>query len=435
MKVSKQALLALAAGSSMLVFAVPATAQTSNQAQQRPQQPERRYNLSRPEQVALQPLIAANTAANNARTQGQPANWAAVQALLPAAQATAQSNDAKYLVARVQLSVALGTNNIEGQKQALVTLIASPSTTPQELEMYRAAQVAFLNQDAQEAFNRNDFATAERIFQQLLQANPNDPRLISNLAIVRQRMGNTSGARDIVLQSIRTAEAAGRPAAESDYRRAFALAYEARDRAQSLELATKLAKNYPTAANWSNAISAYRQLANPSAALLLDTLRLARAAGGLTGTNDYLGYAQILDQGALSGEAKAVIEEGVSRGQLQATNPAVATLLANANRRIGEDRSSLVGEIARARSGNNANVTRALADALYGYGRYAEAADLYRTALTKTGADSNLINLRLGAALARAGQRAEAEAALRAVTGEPADLARLWLAWLARTGG
>ena len=54
----------------------------------------------------------------------------------------------------------------------------------------------------------------------------------------------------------------------------------------------------------------------------------------------------------------------------------------------------------------------------------------YRAALQK-GADANLANLRLGAALAMAGQRAEAEAALRAVTGTRADLANYWLLWLA----
>ena len=44
----------------------------------------------------------------------------------------------------------------------------------------------------------------------------------------------------------------------------------------------------------------------------------------------------------------------------------------------------------------------------------------------------NLVNSRLGAALALAGRRPEAEAALRAVTGPRADLAGFWLTWLAR---
>ena len=59
----------------------------------------------------------------------------------------------------------------------------------------------------------------------------------------------------------------------------------------------------------------------------------------------------------------------------------------------------------------------------FGHGLYAEAAELYRAALQKGGEDPNLVNTRLGAALALAGRRPEAEAALRAVTGPRADLA------------
>ena len=70
----------------------------------------------------------------------------------------------------------------------------------------------------------------------------------------------------------------------------------------------------------------------------------------------------------------------------------------------------------------------------YGYGQYAEAAELYRAALQKGGEDAGLVNVRLGAALALAGQRAEAEAAFRAVTGgDRAELAQLWLLWLSST--
>ena len=75
-----------------------------------------------------------------------------------------------------------------------------------------------------------------------------------------------------------------------------------------------------------------------------------------------------------------------------------------------------------------------MGDAYYGYGQYAEAAELYRAALQK-GADANIGNLRLGAALAQGRQRAQAEAAFRAVTGPGADLAQLWLLWLSTHAG
>jgi Flp pilus assembly protein TadD len=63
-----------------------------------------------------------------------------------------------------------------------------------------------------------------------------------------------------------------------------------------------------------------------------------------------------------------------------------------------------------------------------------KAAALYRAAIEKGSIDANVANTRLGIALARAGQRAEAEAAFRAVGGARADLANLWLVWLSQRG-
>ena len=75
-----------------------------------------------------------------------------------------------------------------------------------------------------------------------------------------------------------------------------------------------------------------------------------------------------------------------------------------------------------------------LGDAYFGYREFAPAIELYRAALQKGGQDANLVNTRLGAALALAGQRAEAEAAFRAVTGPRAELAQFWLLWLSTRG-
>ncbi|HEX8216952.1 MAG TPA: hypothetical protein VF577_05765, partial [Allosphingosinicella sp.] len=200
---------------------------------------------------------------------------------------------------------------------------------------------------------------------------------------------------------------------------------------RAADLALRLARNYPTAANWRDAIRMYREISNPGVTLTLDAMRLSRAAGALQGQADYLTFARSLHDSALAGEAKAVLDEGVSRGAILATDTAVSQMLGVANRRIAEDRTGLDAQIAQARSDPTGRLARVVGDVLYGYGRYGDAADLYRAALTKTGEDRNVLNLKLGAALAMAGQRAEAETALRAVAGSAEGLAQLWLAWLA----
>ena len=64
---------------------------------------------------------------------------------------------------------------------------------------------------------------------------------------------------------------------------------------------------------------------------------------------------------------------------------------------------------------------------------FLKAAALYRAALQKGSIDANLANTRLGMALALAGQKAEAEAAFKAVTGPRADIAGYWLVWLGQS--
>jgi hypothetical protein len=46
--------------------------------------------------------------------------------------------------------------------------------------------------------------------------------------------------------------------------------------------------------------------------------------------------------------------------------------------------------------------------------------------------DANVVNTRLGIALAASGDRTGAEAAFKTVTGPRAELANLWVAWLTR---
>lgn len=423
-----QGAILLTAGAAEAQRAPRGKAQAAQPAQVAPAQPgQRQYALSNAERTALAPLITAHSAAVAAPTEGKAAAWAAVEALIPAAQAAAQGNDARYLVARIQLATSLQTNNAAGQTAALDALIASAATPADELPRYLHAR-------AERAFAAQDFAAAERAYVRLLEVAPGDQTAVNNLAITRRRMGNTAGALDTVLQSIAAEEAAGRVANESLYRRARDTAYTARDR-RSSEFAVRLARNYPTAANWRDAINIYREINRPTGAMALESARLQRAAGALSNANDYLALAQTLEQAGLPGETKAVLDEGVSRGVLRAGDPTVVQMLATAGRRIAEDRSGLDAQIRAARAAAAGRPARAAADALFGYGRYPEAIELYRLAATKTGEDPNLIRLRLGVAHAMAGQRSEAEAALNGVTGPTSELAKLWLAWLGRRAG
>lgn len=413
MKVSKVALAAATMlGAPAGVPAAAAMAQPAQGARAgQAAQPQRQLQISRAEAAALQPLEAA------VRAQ----DWAAAQAALPAAQAAARGPDARYFVARAAFQIGNRTNNAQVEAQALDTLIALPNTPPNEKNV-------FLSRRAELAFNANDFARAEQLFMQLAQLTPNNPDVQRNLSVVRSRMGNTAGALEPILQQIRAAEAAGQRAPESLYQRAVDIPLRARQRQQTGEALRNLARAYPSATNWRRAVDFARQGAGGDLQHIVDIFRFARAANVIQG-QEYFAFATTLNQAGLPGETKAILDAGIAAGAV--SRGQAGQLLPVVNRRIAEDRAGLTGQIAQARAAARGRQARVVADTLYGYGRYQEAADLYRAALGKGGEDANVVNTRLGAALALAGQRAAAETALRAVTGPRAELAQLWLTWLA----
>jgi hypothetical protein len=59
---------------------------------------------------------------------------------------------------------------------------------------------------------------------------------------------------------------------------------------------------------------------------------------------------------------------------------------------------------------------------------------VYRQVLSKPGADKDVANLHLGMALARAGDKAGATAALKAVGGSRGDIAKYWLVYVQQHG-
>ena len=108
----------------------------------------------------------------------------------------------------------------------------------------------------------------------------------------------------------------------------------------------------------------------------------------------------------------------------------IKDIVAESTQKSARDRAEMQQSATAALAGTEAKRALVTGDAFFGYGDYAKAAELYRAALTKTGGDKDLINLHLGMALARAGDKAGASAALNAVAGPRAELAKYWLLYV-----
>jgi tetratricopeptide (TPR) repeat protein len=375
---------------------------------------QRSYSLSADECAAVAPVLQAIAAGD----------WAAARAAVPAAQAAARGSDARYVVAQALLRIGIETQDERLQAQAVDDLIASGGAQPNEMRALYENQLGL-------ALAAGDTAKAEQAQARLDALNPNDPARFVRQAQIRIRADDSAGAIALYQQAIQAAQAAGQ-AVPPEWRRQIAgLAYQAR-LPDTLRYMREWLEASPSPGAWHDTLAIYAEQGGTNA-LKLDAYRLMRAAGALTSERDFVQYAEAANEARAFGEVVAVLEEGFSRNAITTNAEYARGRLAQAGGRVANDRASLPDERRAALAGRDGQLLIRLADAYFGYGQYAEAAELYRAALDR-GVDANVANTRLGAALALAGQRAQAEAAFGAVSGPREELAELWLLWLSRRG-
>jgi tetratricopeptide (TPR) repeat protein len=352
-------------------------------------------------------------------------NWEAAKAALPAAQAAAQGSDAKYVLGQFMLAIGLGSTDEALEGQAIDLMIESGKVPAAELPKFYSNQAVF-------ASKAKDYPKAEAAFAKVLEINPNDTATMLNLAQIKLQQKKNAEALPLLERSIQVQEAAGQKPEEVLYKYALQLNLDAKNMARSQALSRQLLAAYPTPTNWSNALSIYERTPNLDRGSELDLLRLMRASKSLNQGSQYLGLAEQLDTAGLPGEAKSVLDEAVASGRLTTKDPGYMELMRTVGPRSQGDRASLAAEEGRAMAGPTGSLALKLADAYASYGDYAKAITLYRAALQKGGVDPNVVNTRLGIALAGSGDKAGAQAAFKSVTGPRADLAGLWIAWLSR---
>lgn len=351
---------------------------------------------------------------------------AAYQAALAAAKAAAQNADDKFVIGQFQLNHAIKVNDEAEKLAAIEAMIQSGGAAQEDLgTLYQ--NLGGL------AFNAKDYPKAEGAFRKQLELQPSNQEVMNNLAATLIQQKKTGEAIALVEQRITSAKAANQPVAEAVYKQALGLAYETGS-PRSVELSRELVAAYPTTENWRNALLIYRELKNPTGDANLDFLRLMRVTKSLDGERNYYELADAANMKGLPGEAKAVLDEGAAAKAFDPNKAIFKELLASTGGKIKEDRASLAPLETKARAAASGTLALNTGDAYFGYGDYAKAVELYKVAMQKGSIDANLANSHLGMAYALAGQKAEAEAAFKAVTGPRTDLAAYWLLWLSQQG-
>ena len=302
----------------------------------------RALNLSAEERSALTALQLAASGTDRA----------AQDAALRTAQAAARGADGRYAVASLHYQIARSRGDARTMSETADAMIASGIPQGAELAALLANQVS-------RAYSANDLRRADALLGRMIEAQPNNAVILADAAQFKARMGDRPAAVALFQRAIAAQRAGGQAAPESWHQRALAIAVDGRLGPQSVTLGRELVAAYPTPGNWRDALFTLRPAAAappapaaPSAdpGLDLDIRRLARASQALAGERDYLDYAAIATRATAPAEAKAVLDEGVSRGMLDANEPVVRQQLTAITPRAAAERAGLAAARTRARA-------------------------------------------------------------------------------------
>lgn len=348
---------------------------------------------------------------------------ASIPAKLAAAQAKAKTKEDRYVVGQLQLQAALAAKDNVATAAAVDAVAASGFLDNAKVaDLYTGLGVTF--------YNAKDYARALSYFNRAAALNPSSVAPLKLISEAQLASGQKAEAAATLMKAIRLTSAGGLPAEEALYKRALSLAYEANS-PSAVDIGREWIAAYPSAGSWRNAIAVYRNYNHPDVESTLGLLRLMQAAGALTTAGDYRLFITAASDQMNYNEAQAVLDAGIAA---KIIDPA------------SSDFRDVVGPLKtkpKATAADLAEATKAAAngmallrigDRYYAMGNYAKAAELYRLSMGKPGVDPAVANLHLGMALARSGDKAGATAALNAVTGPRADIAKYWLIYVNQKG-
>ena len=362
----------------------------------------------------------------------QSKDYATAKTLLPAAETAALSADEKFLLGQFKLQIASGTNDTAGQQAAVEQMLAA-GTGPADMKpqlLYFQGQFAYNAQNFPQAIQ--SFSAAKQAGYTSKDASGQPTRQLDLLLAESYFKANqTQQGLAAIEQAIQAEKAAGNKAPAEWYGRGASQAYRAKLMPEVAKWTRLQVAEYPTAENWRSALVIFGDAQRLDDQTQLDLFRLQRTAGALAGERDYFDYALLADKVGLPGEAKAVVDEGRAKSAYNASSKPIAEITSVVTPKVAADRASLARSEADAKSSANGRTALGTGDAYFGYGDYQKAVAMYQLALQKGGIDASTAQLRLGMALARAGQVDQARQALAQVTQGPrAQIAQFWTLWL-----
>jgi hypothetical protein len=340
----------------------------------------------------------------------QKSDWAAAMASLKQAQAVPnRSPYDDYVINKVLSLVAFNLKDYKTALAAVEAALASPSLVPEDKRDMLTNAFRLESQ-------ANNYAGIIQYGKQLEAIRPLDPEELTNVAIALYNTKDTAAAQQYAQKAVDSAKAAGRQPPQAALEITMNAQAKANPEAaeQTLEQIV-MQSNSP--ADWGQLINVSFGTKGMNDAIAMDLYRLSYVTHALKPSEAGLA-GKLANQLRYYGDAVSILQSaGVTGADLNS---------AKAN--SAKEQGSLNAEIAAARKGSG-QTALSVAEALYGYGRFADAEALAREASSKGGTKNpGQAQMLLGMSLARQDKFAEAHQAFGAVSGNPAmtKVAHLW---------
>lgn len=384
----------------------PATAQRRNR--DRDAQPARQETpqVGRAFAMAYQPVNAALTAND----------LAAADAAMAALYAAATTPYERFVAAQTEFRLASAQNDAARQLRAIDGMADSEGVPAADApRVFLAA--------GQLAYNARDYAKAARRFERAIALGSTE----ANLPVLQVDSLLRSNQIDQGLAATRAAMARG-PISEQLYGITARALQEANRTPELIEMLVARANAYPTAANLRSLGIIFLQNTPENRGVTLDVMRVLSAANALDDRRYFVEYAAAAVEDGLPNEAITVVNAARAGNFAPASDTTFNEIFATQNAKLAEDRASLAGSARRAATVAEARLATLTGDAYLSYGDNDQAVAMYELALTKAGADADLLNTHIGIARFRAGNLTAAAEAFGRVQGTRATVASMWQA-------
>jgi tetratricopeptide (TPR) repeat protein len=339
----------------------------------------------------------------------QAQDWAGALAAIKQAQAIPNKNPYEdYVINKFLSIVAINMKDMATARTAVEAAIASPAMPPED----KADLVhnAFVLESA-----ANNYPAIITYGKQLEAIGPLTPEQLSNMAIAYYNTKNLGTAQQYAQKAIAAAKAAGKQPPQA----ALEITMNAQAKANpeaAVQTLEQIVSTTNSAPEWSKLIGNAFGAKGMNDVVAMDLYRLMQVTHSFNASEAELA-GRLANQLRYYGDAVAILEAAGARG----------SELASARSNSAKEQGALAAEIsAGRRSGGQAALY--VAEALYGYGRYADAEQLARQAGPRAGKNPGEAEMLVGMALVRQGKFSDAAQAFQSVSGSAAMMkaAHLW---------